>query len=69
MPVHIWGLDGEKRIREFCRGQVPFPHYLHSHSLAGCFLSVVLPRDFSLETTFGFYEFSVEDDKILGLEW
>lgn len=66
MPLHFWGLDGEKSIREFQGGQVRFPHYLHSHSLAGCFLSVALPRAFNLETTFGFYEFSVADDKVFG---
>lgn len=63
MPLHFWGLDGEKSIMELQRGQVNFPHDLHSHSLAGCFLSDALPQAFNLDTTFGFYEFSVEDDK------
>lgn len=65
MPLHFWGLDGEKSIRKLQRGQVFFLHYLHSHSLAGCFLCAALPQAFNLETTFGFCEFSV-DDKFFG---
>lgn len=38
MPLRLWGLGGEEILREFQRGQVCFPCYLHSCSLAGCFL-------------------------------
>lgn len=71
LPCHkhaitFLGFGWKKSIRELQRGQVRFSHYLHSHCSAGCFLSAALPRVFNLETTFGFCEFLVEDDKIFG---
>lgn len=70
MPLHVRGLGGEKSIGEFQRGQIHFPHYLHSHNLAACFLLPELLFHVhsvqKLHVGCSSYEFAVKGDKVFG---